>query len=140
MLVTDMQSNYYSEKTKCSGFTLLEVMVALAVLALGLGTVMKVTGNQPVQLAHLKNKTIAQWVASNKSNEVQLSTWPRVGSSNGREFMAGEEWFWKLTVSKTADKDIRRLDIEVNQADAEGEPLVRFIAFKGKPAVKAKTP
>ena len=44
-------------------FTLLEVLVALAVLTLGLGTVIKVAGTQASQLAYLKDKTIALWVA-----------------------------------------------------------------------------
>jgi general secretion pathway protein I len=114
-----------------SAFTLLEVLVALAVLAMGMGTVIKVVTSQSIQVGYLKEKTIAQWVASNKANEVQLAAWPATGTSRGSEFMAQQEWRWKLTVSNTPDKDIRRLDIEVSRADEKGEPVVRFIAFKG---------
>lgn len=113
-------------------FTLLEVLVALAVLTMGLGTVIKVAGSQASQLSYLKNKTIALWVANNKVNEIQLDKWPRTGNSSGREFMANQEWRWKLKVSNTADKDLRRLDIEVSQANEDGEPVVRFISFAGK--------
>lgn len=117
---------------KQKAFTLLEVLVALAVLTLGLGTVIKVAGGQASQLAYLKDKTIALWVANNKANEIQLDKWPQVGTSSGHEFMANQEWRWQVKVSNTADKDLRRLDIEVNQANEEGEPIVRLISFSGK--------
>lgn len=132
-----LSTGIYYQKQKA--FTLLEVLVALAVLAMGLGTVLKVAGGQATQLAYLKDKTIAQWVANNKVNEVQLGDWPKTGVSNGHEFMAGQEWNWKLTVSNTPDKDIRRLDIAVNRANEKGEPVVRFIAFSGKKGNEKKS-
>ena len=117
---------------KQKAFTLLEVLVALAVLTMGLATVIKVAGTQASQLAYLKDKTIALWVANNKVNEIQLDKWPRTGTSSGHEFMASQEWQWKLKVSNTVDKDLRRLDVEVKRAGEDGEPVVRFIAFSGK--------
>ena len=129
-----MKSDY-----KQKAFTLLEVLVALAILTMGLGTVIKVAGGQAAQLAYLKNKTIALWVANNKANEIQLAEWPGTGTSSGHEFMANQEWRWKIKISNTADKDLRRLDIEVNQANTEGEPVIRFIAFTGKRSNKNET-
>lgn len=125
------QSRFLNYETQ-KGFTLLEVLVALAILTMGLGTVIKVVSGQTIQVGYLKDKTIAQWIASNKANEIQLAEWPQIGRSSGSEFMANQEWIWKLTVSNTPDKDIRRLDIEVNRADEKDEPVIRFIAFKGK--------
>jgi general secretion pathway protein I len=122
---------------KQKAFTLLEVLVALAVLTMGLGTVIKVAGGQASQLGYLKDKTIALWVANNKANEIQLGSWPGTGSSSGHYSMANQEWRWKVKVSNTADKDLRRLDIEVNRINEEGEPVVRFIAFSGKKSSKS---
>lgn len=128
--------NHYKQKA----FTLLEVLVALAVLAIGLGTVIKVAGTQTTQLAYLKDKTLALWVANNKVNEIQLGKWPGVGNSSGHEFMANQEWRWKLKVSNTEDKDLRRLDVEVNRVDEKGEPIIRFISFTGKRNKKNNIP
>lgn len=124
---------------KQKGFTLLEVIVALAVLTMGLGAVIKVASSQSSQLSYIKNKTIALWVANNKASEIQLGKWPRVGTSSGQEMMANIDWRWKLKVSKTADKDLRRLDIEVNHENQNGEPIVRFISFTGNKSSKTKT-
>lgn len=133
-----INKGYYNYKQKA--FTLLEVLVALAVLTMGLGTVIKVAGTQAIQLGYLKNKTVALWIASNKANDIQLDKWPATGTSSGHEFMANQEWRWKLTISNTADKDLRRLDIDVNRVNEEGEPVVRFIAFTGKRSNIATTP
>lgn len=114
-------------------FTLIEVLVALAVLAIGMMTLVKVATQNTIQTAYLKDKTLAQWVAINKVNEVKLlGTWPDTGRSKGSEIMANQEWQWQLKVSPTPDKDIRRLDVDVKKYNAEGEPIVRFIAFIGK--------
>ena len=121
---------------KQKAFTLLEVLVALAVLTLGLGTVIKVAGGQASQLAYLKDKTIASWVANNKANEMKLDEWPSTGTLSGHKLMANQEWDWKVKVSNTSDKDLRRLDIDVARANEEGEPVIRFIAFVGKPNVR----
>ena len=121
---------------KQKAFTLLEVLVALAVLTLGLGTVIKVAGGQASQLAYLKDKTIALWVANNKATEMKLDKWPATGTLSGHKLMANQEWNWKVKVSSTADKDLRRLDIDVARANEEGEPVIRFIAFVGKPNVR----
>jgi general secretion pathway protein I len=126
-----------SQRYKQKAFTLLEVLVALAVLTMGLGTVIKVAGGQASQLAYLKDKTIALWIANNKANEIKLDKWPNTGTSSGHELMANQEWDWRLNVSITPDEDLRRLDIEVNRANENGEPLVRFISFVGKPNVKS---
>lgn len=130
----------YSQVSKQRAFTLLEVLVALAVLAMGLGAVMKVSASQATQLAYIKNKTIALWVAENKANEIQMEDWPETGTRTGREFMATQEWQWKVKISNTADKDLRRMDIEVNHITDKGEPLVRFIAFKGRQINKEVVP
>jgi len=111
-------------------FTLIEVMVALAVLAIGMMTLIKVSSQSIVQTAYLKDKTIAQWIAINKVNEVKLlGNFPKTGTSKGSEIMADQEWQWKLKVSTTPNNNIRRLDVDVKKYNAEGETVIKFISF-----------
>lgn len=138
MIANSVNLNKAIKRNKQRAFTLLEVLVALAVLTMGLGAVIKVASSQSSQLLYLKNKTLALWVANNKANEVKLKDWPDVGTSSGNELMANQKWRWKLKVSDTADKDIRRLDIEVNRENDDGEPVVRFISFAGNQDSKSK--
>jgi general secretion pathway protein I len=115
-----------------TGFTLLEVLVALAVLAIGLGAIIKVASESAANIGYLRDRTIAGWVAANKANELLLARgWPELGDSEGRVTMASHDWRWQLRVSETDAADLRRLDISVNRA-GDADVLVTLAAFKGR--------
>lgn len=113
------------------GFTLLEVLVALAVLALALGAIVQAAGSSANQLAYLRDQTLAGWVAVNQLNAQLLETrWPDAGSNlSGTADLAEQEWRWEIKVLKTPDDDIRRLQATV-RLQAKGPPLAERIAFK----------
>lgn len=115
------------------GFTLLEVLVALAVLAIAMAAVIKVSATNTSNTAYLKEKTIAHWIAVNKANELRLAdSWPSVGNKKGSVVMARQEWRWHVKVSNTPDKNVRRLDIEVqHERELGGKAVVS--AFIGRP-------
>ena len=108
-----------------SGFTLLEVMIALLVITLGMGAVIVTTGESAWKSAHLRESTIASWVAY---NEIALyrarRVWGSVTRRSGEAEMANVEWKWEMELSETDDPLLRRMDVEV------------FI--KGETAVKAR--
>ena len=108
-----------------SGFTLLEVMIALLVITLGMGAVVVTTGESGWKSSHLRESTIASWVAY---NEIALyrakRTWGSVSKRSGESEMANVEWKWEMELSETDDPSLRRMDVEV------------FI--KGDTAVKAR--
>jgi general secretion pathway protein I len=108
-----------------SGFTLLEVMIALLVITLGMGAVIVTTGESAWKSSHLRESTIASWVAY---NEIALyrakRTWGTVTRRSGEAEMANVEWKWEMELSETDDPLLRRMDVEV------------FI--KGETAVKAR--
>jgi len=117
------------------GFTLLEVMVALAVLAITMGALIKVTDSYAFNAGYLQEKTLAQWVAENKAVEYQLmQEFPAVGSKSGETEMAKVDWQWRVKVSNTDDKRLRRLDISValKQGDLD-TPVTTLVAFVGEP-------
>lgn len=117
------------------GFTLLEVMVALAVLAIVMGALIKVTDSYAFNAGYLQEKTLAQWIAENKAVEYQLmQEFPAVGSKSGETEMAKVDWQWRVKVSNTEDKRLRRLDISValKQGDLDA-PITTLVAFVGEP-------
>ena len=116
-----------------AGFTLLEVLVALAVLAIAMAAVIKVSVSNTSNTAYLKEKSIPHWIAVNKANELRLEeNWPSVGTKKGSVVMAKQEWRWQLKVSNTPDKNIRRMDIEV-QHERELGGKASITAFMGRP-------
>ena len=99
------------------GFTLVEVLVAVTVLALALGAVISGMARYTSNTAYLRQKTIALWVAHNRMTELALEAkWPDIGKSDGEVEMAGGKWEWKAEVKATQDEQLRRVDLEVRAA------------------------
>jgi len=117
------------------GFTLLEVLVALAILGIALGALLKTGASNTANAVYLRDKTVAHWVAMNQVAEVQLdAAWPGAGTRRGKAEMAGRQWEWTAKVSETFDQNVRRLDVEVRPADDErSAPLDAVTAFLPKP-------
>jgi len=118
-----------------TGFTLLEVLVALAVLALTMGAVIKAVGDYTGNQAYLRDRTLAVWVARNVLAEQQLeSAWPGVGEIKGNSDMGGREWSWLVTVTQTEEEELRRLDVKVHMIDDDdSEPLAVLSGFLWQP-------
>lgn len=117
------------------GFTLLEVLVALAVVATSMAALIKVAGENVSNAAYLRDRTVAQWVAADKATELQVTgAWPAVGRSNGTVMQAGREWRWEVDVSDTPEASVRRLEISVRLAEnRDAAPLALFTSFLGRP-------
>jgi len=120
---------------KQKGFTLLEVLVALAVLAIALAALIKGGADNARAAAYLRDKTLAQWVAMNVVADERLAAaWPEAGKSHGSEEMANHEWYWELTVAETFDEDIRRLEVAVRASDdKDAGAVVNVVAFLPRP-------
>jgi len=115
------------------GFTLLEVLVALAVLSLALMAAMKGSGEVINNSTRLKERTLAHWVAMNRAAELELApTWPELGSSRGRATMANREWLWSVHTEKTPDPDIRHAAVAVGLREADA-PLATLELFLARP-------
>lgn len=116
------------------GFTLLEILVALAILATAMGALIKGGSQSAATASYLRDKSYAHWVAQNKVTELQLAKkWLTPGSNKGSSMMAGEEWYWNIKVAKTFDADVQRIDVSVRRERNGQSPLVTLIAFLAKP-------
>ena len=81
---------------RITGFTLLEVLVALAVASIGLAGVIKVAGGNAYNAQYLQEKTLAQWVAMNRMAELRMTKiFPAVGERKDSVNLAGRDWYWR---------------------------------------------
>lgn len=125
-----------SAERRSAGFTLIEVVVAMAVVALGLLAVFRVVSDTVNNTSHLRDRTFAEWIADNLLTEIRLrGSLPSVGSASGTVDYAGREWAWESTVSETPVPDLVRVDVEVRLSETGGEgSLARLSGFLGKVA------
>jgi len=112
-----------------TGFTLIEVVVALAVLAIGMTAVLHSTSQAGHAGAFLKQRTVAHWVASNQAAELLINNeWPTPGVSSGTETMANQNWQWEAEVQSTVVPELRLVTIRVMLDGEEKASLVSFVA------------
>ena len=118
-----------NQKT-CPGFTLIELMVALAVLAIGMTAVLHSTHQAGHAGIYLKQKTIAHWVASNQAAELSINReWPEPGVISGTETMADQTWQWEAEIQGTAVPELRLVTIRVSLDGDEKASLVTFLGM-----------
>jgi general secretion pathway protein I len=101
-----------------SGFTLLEAMVALVIVALGMMAIVTQLNRYVTAALFVEEKTLASWVATNKIVELSVaSTWPALGDDEEEIEFAGRMWQCEIEVSETPVENLRRIDVEVALAD-----------------------
>lgn len=116
-----------------SGFTLIEVMVALTIVALSL-TAVTASISQMIDAAQaMRDRTYASWIAQNRIAELRLAdSTPEVGASNGEVQYANTDWSWRAVVSETGVDDLYRIDVAVSLAGSDD--VVRTVTgFVGPP-------
>jgi general secretion pathway protein I len=115
------------------GFTLIEVMVALTIVALSL-TAVGASMSQMIDAGNtMRDRTYASWIAQNRIAELRLlATTPDIGTSNGEVEYANAEWAWRAVVSETGVEDLYRIDVEVSFAGSDY--IIRTVSgFVGPP-------
>lgn len=100
------------------GFTLLEVLVALAIVAIGMAAVMGALSSSAGTVSYLRDKTFAQWVALNRIATIRISgQQPATGNSDGDVDYAGTSWHYRQEVVTTDVPGILRIDVMVRPKD-----------------------
>ena len=123
--------------TSNKGFTLLEVMIALAVFAIVAAALVKNAALTVKQTRTLEDKSVAYWVAQNRLAELRAKprssqAFPSPGSSTDTVNMAGRPWDVTVDVTSTDNKDVRRVTVSVaQQSDADHE-VANLVGFIGR--------
>lgn len=117
------------------GFTLIEMLIAMAILAVGMGAIIKATGENAENLSRLRDREVARWIATDKLTELQITrAWPDK-KSTGDVDMLGNTWYWTVVVQKVQDPHLRRVDVEVRQDKTSKGYVYRVTGFVGDPAL-----
>jgi general secretion pathway protein I len=116
------------------GFTLVEVLVALVVVALGLTALMVAVSGTARSSGYLRDKTVAQWIALNRLAEVRLMT-NKLGDTHdtGEVQFANRKWHYDTRYFQTSFPSMKRIVVRVYAGDAKtkGNPVVETTGFVG---------
>ena len=108
---------------RANGFTLIEVLVALVIVAVGVAAVLGALTSAANGTVHLRDKTFAHWVALNRLTEIRLSSAPSAdGKSDGVvENYANRRWQWQVDIEPAQLPGLRRIDIQVRVLGSAGD-------------------
>ncbi|MAV73892.1 MAG: type II secretion system protein GspI [Cellvibrionales bacterium TMED21] len=116
------------------GFTLIEVMVALTVVAVTLPALLFLLSQQIDGTAYLRDRSVAQWVAADRVAEVQLAVAKQQRANKGviagESERAGQVWYWQSEIQETPLPGFMRLTVTVFKTEnSPDSPLHTMDAF-----------
>jgi general secretion pathway protein I len=102
------------------GFTLIEVLVALVIVAVGMAAVMSALSSAANTVSFLRDETFANYVALNKIATLRLSGQiPQTGNSDGDVDYANRSWHWRQEVAATEIPGVVRIDVKVRPKEVK---------------------
>lgn len=114
------------------GFTLIEVLVALTILAIALAAGMRALAQSADGATTLKLRTLALWVAQNRLAIAELERpWPATGARTGAAHEAGVAFTWREAVAPTPNPAFRRIEIVVAREAEPDYALAHLVGYLG---------
>jgi general secretion pathway protein I len=130
------QLHKHYDKRPCkrtTGFTLVEVLVALTIIAIALGALLNSAGTQASSTSYLKQKTLAHWVAVNELTQMRIAgEFPDLGDKRGSTEMANHAWYWIRTTKQTEDENAREVSIQVFEDEDYKKNLTTLVGYATK--------
>ena len=124
------------------GFTLIEVLVALAIIAIGLSALMTAISGTASASGYLRLKAQAQWIALNRLIEVRLNMQKFAASTDTGELdYAGQHWHYDTLYFDTSIPTMQRVVVRVwaGSANTKSNPLGEYTGFVGTALASAGT-
>lgn len=120
-----------------AGFTLIEMLVALAVVAIALSALSSNYISYFDTTSRLKENTLARWIAENQLAQTQIETpWPALGTTQGTLRYAGQQWDWQQNVRPSPDRDFRQIQVQIGKKTGLGQsmsPLFQLVGYARNP-------
>jgi len=122
------------------GFTLIEILIALAVFAV-VATALITNATQNVnQTALLRDKTIAHWIAQNEMSQIRSNirveeSFPQTGTAQSEINMLYMDWLVEVEITATENDNVRRVSVDVFRDDFDRDEsfsMITLIGFVGK--------
>jgi len=121
---------YIKYNQRLRGFTLLETLVALAILAIALAAVMRATGAGINHAEAMRMRVLADWVAQNRlALHAARGDFLSPGIQNGEETQAGVRLMWKEDIGVTPNPAFHRIEVSVYSPDDPEYALRRLTGF-----------
>jgi len=115
--------------TRSAGFTLLEVLVALVVVAVAVAALGRAGSQVLDSQAELEQRSWALWVADNALAELQLEPAVSTGRRRGATDMGGRSWYWETLIQPAPGGDLLRVDVAVYDDSRRDSPVVMHTGF-----------
>jgi general secretion pathway protein I len=96
-----------------SGLTLIEVLIALAILSIALTAIVKSASQNIRSTLYLQNRTIATWVGTNIMNSIRVGVIKPQNDLTEDDQTLGQNWQWKATVNPTPNPRIKKIIVDV---------------------------
>ncbi len=136
MLETAVRSGRGGDRRR--GFTLIEVLIALAVVAIALLALLGVASESVRVAGELRARTLADWVAWNRIEEARLSPKPPVlGWTSGSTTMGPQRWRWRMHARTSVLPGLYKIRVEVAPAQSPHDTLATLIALYAPPSAAA---
>ncbi len=121
---------------RCRAFTLIEVLIALAIISIALLAALRAAGQGTDTVGELRSRQFAAWVAGNLLAEQRArGDWPMPGIYRGSGRQGGANFIWQQEVAETSNSAFRRVDISVFAEPQPSRSLARLTGFLARPPV-----
>ena len=122
------------------GFTLIETVVALLIVALGMTAVWMQIGQFASTAIYMQDKTLASWIGSNYVTELSIAPdWPEIGDSEDEIEYANRTWRVNIVISETEVENLRRVDVSV-ALDDRPERVIHTVSGLIEPPIPSDFP
>ena len=119
------------------GFTLIEILVAMTIIAVGVSALVASAAASTFRADYLREREFGRWVASNKLTELQsVPAWPDIGTTNEEVEMGQFVWYVRVQTQEVADDDLRRVDVQVRLDEDADNYIYTVGSFVGNPELR----